>query len=559
MPDDPLLPQCYITLDGEEASAEFMRDLQEVMVESSLHLPDVATIVVHDHTFAWADGSRLDPGKAVQITFAVGKSKQQVFDGEIVELELDATEHVPRLIIRAFDRMHRLARGRKARSFLNVTDGDLITKLSQEAGLSAQVGPTNGVYEHVWQGNQTNLEFMSERARNLGYLLYVQGKTLHCEPPAKAATITLEWGVELTEFRPRLSTIDQLDEVQVRSWDPQQKQAIVGQASAGSGAPTVGERRTGAAVANGAFGQAKGLVTGTAAPSQASADGLAKAVANRSAERFIEAEGTCRGVPSLVAGATVQVSGVGSRFTGAYFVTSAVHEYLQRRYVTHFSVSGQQPRTLLSVLASARDEERSPGLAVAIVTNNKDPNGQGRVKVKYPWLADDAESYWAPVAVPGGGAERGVEFLPEVNDEVLVGFHLGDLHCPYVVGGLWNGQDDPPKKSGEVVGGDGKVQQRIIRSRTGHVVTLDDSDSQPGITIVDKSGNKIAIDSQANKLTIEVKGDAALSAQGNLELKAQGQISIQSSTGQVQVQGMGVKVDGGAATVDIKGTMINLN
>jgi hypothetical protein len=90
----------------------------------------------------------------------------------------------------------------------------------------------------------------------------------------------------------------------------------------------------------------------------------------------------------------------------------------------------------------------------------------------------------------------------------------------------------------------------VLTSRTGHVITLDDSPGGGGITIKDKSGNKIVLDTQTNALTIEVQGNASVKAQGNLTLEAQGQ---------VQIKGMGVTIDGQAATVDVKGTVINLN
>jgi uncharacterized protein involved in type VI secretion and phage assembly len=199
-------------------------------------------------------------------------------------------------------------------------------------------------------------------------------------------------------------------------------------------------------------------------------------------------------------------------------------------------------------LLTRKEEEipASTGLVIGIVTDNQDPEGYGRVKVKYPWLSSEHASDWARVIAPGGGAQRGIEFLPEVNDEVLVGFEMGDIHYPYVLGGLWNGEDALPK---QVTSG-GKVQQRIIRSRSGHMITLDDSDEGGGITIEDKNGNTVMLDSGSNKLTITVQGDIGLKAQGNLTLEAQGQ---------VQIKGTGVKMDGGPATVDIKGSMINLN
>src|SRR5262249_40379885 len=189
------------------------------------------------------------------------------------------------------------------------------------------------------------------------------------------------------------------------------------------------------------------------------------------------------------------------------------------------------------------------GLVPAVVTDNDDPDNLGRVKVKYPWLSSDHASDWARVVSLGAGANRGIEYLPEGNDEVLVGVEVGDVHHPYVLGGLWNGKDAPPGAKGKVVSG-GKVQQRVIKSRSGHTITLDDQDGAGSVTVEDRKGNSIKLDSSNDALTISVKGNGSIECQGNLTLKAQGH---------VDVQGMGVKVDGGGGTVDVKGTVINLN
>src|SRR5262249_37613419 len=153
---------------------------------------------------------------------------------------------------------------------------------------------------------------------------------------------------------------------------------------------------------------------------------------------------------------------VGNRFSGAYVVTGATHTYHpDAGYATEFSVSGHHPTTLLGLLKPEPHVTPLNGVVVGVVTDNQDPEGQGRVKVKFPWLSEDHASFWARLAIVGGGPERGVEFLPEINDEALVGFEMGDVHYPYILGGLWNGKDAPPEKSDKVVTG-GKVQRRII-------------------------------------------------------------------------------------------------
>jgi uncharacterized protein involved in type VI secretion and phage assembly len=232
--------------------------------------------------------------------------------------------------------------------------------------------------------------------------------------------------------------------------------------------------------------------------------------------RFIEAEGTCSGDPRLVAGASVEITEVGTHFSGTYFVTSTTHIYSAREsYTTRFSISALHQTTLLGLLTPEEPTGPPMGLCIGIVTDNNDYEGLGRVKVKYPWLSNEHTSDWARVIAPGGGAKRGIEFLPEINDEVLVGFEMGDVHFPYVLGGLWNGKDALPEK----VTSRGKVQKRLIRSRLGHTITLDDSEGGGGITIEDKNGNKVVLDSEANSLTIKAKGSITIDAGKEVTIK----------------------------------------
>jgi uncharacterized protein involved in type VI secretion and phage assembly len=138
------------------------------------------------------------------------------------------------------------------------------------------------------------------------------------------------------------------------------------------------------------------------------------------------------------------------------------------------------------------------GVVVGVVTNNKDDSGMGRVKVKFPWLSDQDESYWARIAAPMAGKERGFYFLPEVEDEVLVVFEQGDVRFPYVIGALWNGKEKPPAKNE-----DGKNNIRVIKSRSGHVIRLNDEDGKEKIEIIDSKNNSIIFDTANNSITIK--------------------------------------------------------
>jgi uncharacterized protein involved in type VI secretion and phage assembly len=208
---------------------------------------------------------------------------------------------------------------------------------------------------------------------------------------------------------------------------------------------------------------------------------------------------------------------------------------------------------LLDMSEKAADT-RLFGLVVGVVTNNQDPDDLGRVKVRFPWLSDAEESHWARIAVPMGGKERGTYFLPEVDDEVLVAFEHGNPGFPYVLGALWNGKDAPPATNG-----DGKNNLRLIKSRSGHVIKLNDEDGKETIEIIDKSGkNSIVIDTAKNTLTITSDKDIALAAaQGTIKLEAQ-KIELKSSADTKIEAGAGMDVKA-SATLNVKGATVNLN
>jgi uncharacterized protein involved in type VI secretion and phage assembly len=213
---------------------------------------------------------------------------------------------------------------------------------------------------------------------------------------------------------------------------------------------------------------------------------------------------------------------------------------------------------LFNLLSNIEQQEttknRIYGIVVGIVTNNQDPDNMGRVKVKFPWLSDTDESYWARLATPMAGKDRGIYVLPDIDDEVLIAFEHGDVRFPYVLGALWNGQDTPPEQNS-----DGKNNIRMIKSRSGHIIRLNDEDGKETIEIIDKSGkNSIAIDTANNAIAITSDKDITLKAtNGTIKLEAQ-KVEIKSSTDtKIEASaGMDIKANG---TMNIRGATINLN
>jgi uncharacterized protein involved in type VI secretion and phage assembly len=198
------------------------------------------------------------------------------------------------------------------------------------------------------------------------------------------------------------------------------------------------------------------------------------------------------------------------------------------------------------------------GVVVGIVTNNKDPEKLGRVKVKYPWLSDSEESHWARMATMMAGKDRGAFYLPEVDDEVLLAFEHGDVRFPYVIGMLWNGKDTPRYDNG-----DGKNDQRVITSRSGHELIFNDNDQQGKVTIHTKKNHVITLDDSAGgeKISIVDKsGSNSIeidSVQNSIAIKSGMKLTIESQTIEIKANAM-MKIEAGA-TMTIKGAMVMIN
>jgi uncharacterized protein involved in type VI secretion and phage assembly len=209
--------------------------------------------------------------------------------------------------------------------------------------------------------------------------------------------------------------------------------------------------------------------------------------------------------------------------------------------------------TLLDAPTDAREPGLMKGVSVGVVSQNKDPEGLGRVKVRFPWRENADESYWARIAVPMAGHDRGSWFLPEVGDEVLVACDAERIEHPYVVGCLWNGQDKPPQTNA-----DGRNDLRLIRSRSGHQVVFDDGVQgrieihlkddtrtvrldQNGVEICDDSGNSIAITSTPG--TIAIKSNTSISIESTtIDVKAQASMTLQAS-GTLTIKGAVVMIN----------------
>lgn len=217
----------------------------------------------------------------------------------------------------------------------------------------------------------------------------------------------------------------------------------------------------------------------------------------------------------------------------------------------------------MSLMDMVQDEEKIEdttiqGVALAEVTNNKDPRKWGRVKVKYRWRENAPESDWARVAALAGGKDRGTLWLPEVGDEVLVAFDKGDIDHPFVLGGLWNGVDVPPETND-----DGQNDTKLIRTRSGHEIRFFDKAGQESITIQTQGGHSLFMDDTAGGALIELKDS---SGQNTITIDTVGNsITIESALS-LKIKSQTIDIEAGASmnikatgTISIQGALVRIN
>jgi hypothetical protein len=612
-----------------------------IEVDQHLHLPDMFEVTFLDELGSVTSDGMLSIGTEIWVFGgAEGDMMQKpLIAGEITAIEGVYENMVMNTIIRGYDKSHRMQRVRKTRSWggtIPFSDDMVATLIAAEyapAILPGEINPTLVMLDQIDQVNETDYDFLKRRAAELGYDFGVETSDVGCMmyfrqapglgPLGTVAAVAAEamslaasaapvdilpqvrFKENLISFRPRLTAAGLSPNVEVRMWDPQNADVVVGKADVDSKSaqldtsaadlagkfpasgvpsmPSIPGLSLGPAPSAGYIVVDKPIAGLGLMPASQAVDALAKAIAEAIGGRFAEAEGLADGMPDIAAGKYIPVYGVGSDFCGTWYVTNARHVYdvEDGGYRTRFVVSGRADRSLIGLAQGGSDNENVFGSVVCgIVTDVLDipPLGGGlnRVKVAFPWLSPAYVSNWARVVNFGSGKEQGSLFTPEVGDEVLVAFEMGDPRRPYVIGGLQNKNTtvDYGGTGGMQVmplGLGGKVAVRGFVTRAGKLL-FEDMPMPEGLGAkmvlgmnTDKQG--IKIDQMAGTLDIncEPAPPESASPMGAITIKVNdlGSIDIETgATGSITIKtGAGGKISIGDATsdVEISGKTIKLS
>ncbi|HEY2811889.1 MAG TPA: VgrG-related protein [Acidimicrobiales bacterium] len=542
-----------ITVNGTPLDQTWCDGLIELRIERAFQVPSRLTMRFNDPIYELLSSKKMKLGTELAVSV---QGQGGLVVAEVTGMSVEqAPTQPPELVVVAHDRAHRLGRENKVATFQKMHYSAIVSQLASAAGLSASVDATSRQLDYMLQV-ESSLALITELANRIGYDWWVEDKTLHFKKPSgETAAVVLTADDDLLSFSVKASG-HRPDTVTVRGWNHTEQAAIVGN----SDPPTLNPDSDFAklvASPGKAFGQAKLLSANLAAASTEEAKELSNALLQSSVTSSVVAKGVAHGNAKIKLGVPVQITGFGP-LSGKYHVSEVEHVFRPSGFRTRFVAGDRHPTTLVDTLANGAGygnpmlgnlEHR--GLVVGQVTNIADPDSKGRIRVRFTGLSDEDESGWARLVSIGGGQKRGMVFIPEVGDEVVVGFENGDVRQPVVFGGLFGAKLEIPKW--DVA--DGKVTARRITSRDGHYVELSDGESDASkhiLLALAAAGYKLRLGEDRFDLALP-QGKPALIQIGEakIEVTNSGDINIEATNINIKAK---AKVAISGAQIEVKGT-----
>lgn len=562
MPDQAGVP--LISVEGQRLTDEWFEALRSVRIQRSFGTVGRATLRFSVTEFESNGWYKL----AAQVTVKQPDGPV-LFSGEVTGVAMEIASSIPQqVVVTVDDPMYKMGRKTVSRSFVNQTYDSILRTVIGDHSLTPELTVQASQPEYTLQSG-TDLDFLDAVSRRTDTAWWYDpvDTSVHVAPPvASSAVVEFVIGEEtpgeLTRFAIRASTRN-TDKVVVRGWDPNKGQAI---SETSSTLPSAESDLVRTYPGRGSSQGATLVVTDLGPTTSAEAKLMATSLAREARSEAVTARGETVLDGRIAPGVSVKVDSDPS--TGTYLVTGVEHLYDSRGPRTTFVAGPHRAAGLVDVLGGARPE---PGfqithLLAAVVVDVDDDKSMGRVKVRYPvpqGVQSDVVSHWARVVSLGGGTERGMVFIPEIDDEVLVAFEGGDTRRPIVIGGLFSESRGLP--TGTKAIDQAKVNYRRIASRSGNLIELSDEDGKEHVLIKHgKATHSIKMDKDAGlvvtiadapikltngKATIELtkEGDIKLTG-GNVMITAQKNVSIEATQkltgkGSTGVALQGLKVD----------------
>lgn len=596
MADSPLIGadgvlRCSVLIEGN-ALADSINVLVVEVNNQVNHIPH-ARIVISDgdmpnKDFPVSAQDCFKPGNSLVINAGYESEEQQIFSGVIMGLGIDlGDEGQSTLVVECQDLCVAMTIASHNCNFVSLKDSEIISQLiGNYSGLSVDVSDTATTLDELVQFNATDWDFMLTRAEVNGLIVVVQGGVLTIAPPCdnEQAVLTVTYGEDLISFNAQVDAAMQLSDVRCVSWDPA-TQALLEQSAAPITLNQQGNLSSEQLASVLSVDKFK-MQSGQMIASDALKD-WANAQQTKSALTKIRGKMSFQGSHLVVPGCLIEVAGVGERFNGSVFVSRVHHHIFNGQWLTEVefgmsNVWSAEHRDIGAVPASGMLPPVD-GLQVGKVLKlSEDPQTQNRIQVDIPILEADTPGVWARLASCYASDSFGAFFIPEVGDEVVVGYFNNNPSQAVVLGSLYSSSRNMPyaleeenntkaivTRSELKVIFDEENKAISITTPAGNTAVLSDDDKS--IVLTDQNNNKVSltesgislsspkdinIDAQgtisitaASTINVEANSDLSMSAlnidqSAQMALTAQGSASAElSSTGQTTVKGAMVMIN----------------
>jgi phage protein D/phage baseplate assembly protein gpV len=503
-------PAFDVKVEGLTLAADVTKALIELEYENNIDTADMVTLKLNNADLSLTDSALFDVGKTVEIHLGYRSDDlRPMMLGEITAIHpVFPPNGAPTLAITAYDKSHRMRHNTPERfTFKYLNDSLIAAAIAAENLLIPIVDPAPTPARESVQQTGSDWAFLKELALRNFFEVYVYWDRLYFRfPRPQLQMTTLEWGKNLSSFSPRLSTSAQFGIQVLRGYDYKLAQdivAILPAISIGGDLDNIVEK-LGSSFVQQLVSFGRYVVRGAKVENYLDALAVAKSLLLQLLVGLYEGSGACVGMPQLRAGDYIQIQGVGTRFSGRYKLSKVTHTVGADGYMTHFEVSQNANAALLQSLRKKLNESPSPNtqptetsVVIGKVVNNLDPDNLGRVQLSIPSLSDVNLSNWARVCAPMAGRASGTYFLPDIGDEVLVTFELGNVDKPIVLGGLWNGLHRPPALNL------GLNAQKVIKMKSGMQIAFDETPATGHVSIEDGKGSSITMDPNTGNVTIQ--------------------------------------------------------
>lgn len=574
---NPSLATLKILSDGKVIPARI--GVAMVAVQKAVNKVPSARLVLYDGDVSTGDfelsgGELFTPGKEIEIRAGYNNVEQSLFKGIVIRHGLEVTQNSSKLILELRDPAIKLTVGRKNRYFFESKDSEIMEEILSGYSLQSDIEATTASHPEMVQYFVSDWDFILTRAEVNGKIALVESGRVKIQKPQTSAdaVLDLEFGMNVVEFQAEMDARTQFSSSKSFTWD--QTNQEIQESEATDPGMDFQSNLSGNTLAE-VIGldefrlQHGGMLN--AQELQAWTD--AKLMRSRLSK--IQGQIKILGDNTIKPGDMINLTGFGDRFNGKAFVSSVYQEISpNQKWYTHLGL-GLDPKFISSQYDDILDVPAAglipaiKGLHIGKVTSLEDPLDEHRVRIFLPLIDPNSEGVWARMASPDAGegdGSRGIFFLPEIGDEVIVGFINEDPRNPVVLGKLFSSAKPAPFPQNE-----DNFQKGIV-TRSSLKLTFDDekksiqletpagnkvqlNDEEKVILIQDQHGNKILMDS--NGIQLESASDISLKATGDIKLDGVN-IDIKASAQAKVDGGAGVEVTSSAIT-KIQGSLVQIN